>query len=332
MPNYAIMRCAKLSGMASVCAALQHCYRERETPNADPAQTPKNVHLAAPDVNTAVAMLHGKLPEKRRKDAVLAVEYVMTASPKWWKQASPEAQQAFFARSHRWLVEKYGADRIITATIHLDETTPHLSAFVVPLTRDGRLSAKEMVGDKRQLSADQTSYAEAVASLGLVRGIEGSRAKHQSIRRYYGALDRQIRETDTYITPDMMQPRVLPPKGILNRIQQSTPLAKRETQTDVAIRLTMRMQDAYAPAVAQAANYTHAVERTAEMRRTLEHQQAQLEPLLNELHKLHRQNRDAVLSTAVDVAREARIEQQRRIDEEFRERALRREQRRGRSR
>ncbi|MES9125717.1 plasmid recombination protein, partial [Cutibacterium acnes] len=81
MAAYAIMRCKKLSGMGSVAAALQHCYRERETPNADAERTPDNEHRAATSTDAAMGRLRELLPEKRRKDAVLAVEYVMTASP-----------------------------------------------------------------------------------------------------------------------------------------------------------------------------------------------------------------------------------------------------------
>ncbi|MDR8284580.1 plasmid recombination enzyme, partial [Acinetobacter baumannii] len=82
-------------------------------------------------------------------------------------------------------------DRIVTASIHRDEATPHLSAFVVPLTQDGRLSAKEFIGGRDKMRADQTSFAEAVRALGLERGIEGSRATHQRVQSYYGAIERQ---------------------------------------------------------------------------------------------------------------------------------------------
>ena len=81
-----------------------------------------------------------------------------------------------------------GADRIFVAAIHRDETSPHLSAFVVPLTADGRLSAKELIGGRAQLSADQTSYAECVHHLGLERGIEGSKARHTTISQYYARV------------------------------------------------------------------------------------------------------------------------------------------------
>lgn len=227
MAAYAIMRCKKLSGMGSVAAALQHCYRERETPNADAERTPDNEHRAARSTDEAMGRLRELLPEKRRKDAVLAVEYVMTASPEWWAKATPQQQAAFFDQAQGWLAAKYGADRIVTASIHRDEVTPHLSAFVVPLTQDGRLSAKEFIGGRDKMRADQTSFAEAVRDLGLDRGIEGSRATHQRVRSYYGAIERQPGHAT--ITPQALEPRVLR-KGLFSKDV--------ETPEAVAARLT----------------------------------------------------------------------------------------------
>nr|UMW77843.1 plasmid recombination protein [Klebsiella michiganensis] len=148
MANYAIMRCKKLTGMGSVASALQHCYRERETPNANAERTPENYCSVSKSTDQAMGRVRELLPEKRRKDAVLAVEYVMTASPEWWKEATPRQQAEFFARSEQWLEKKYGKDRVVAAVVHRDEATPHLSAFVVPLTQDGRLSAKEFIGGR----------------------------------------------------------------------------------------------------------------------------------------------------------------------------------------
>ncbi|WP_241357629.1 plasmid recombination protein, partial [Escherichia coli] len=82
------------------------------------------------------------------------------------------------------------ADRIVTASIHRDETSPHMTAFVVPLTQDGRLSAKEFIGNKAQMTRDQTTFAASVADLGLQRGTEGSKARHTRIQAFYEALER----------------------------------------------------------------------------------------------------------------------------------------------
>lgn len=182
------MRCTKLATGGSLAASLSHCYRERETHNADDARTPQNTHFGASSTADALTRMRELWPEKRRKDAVLAVEYLFTASPEWWKTSPPEQREEFFRRSLGWLKEKYGGDRVVTATVHRDETSPHLSAFVVPLTADGRLSAKEFVGNRRQLADDQTSFANRVTDLGLSRGIEGSQATHETISSFYGNI------------------------------------------------------------------------------------------------------------------------------------------------
>ena len=194
---YAIMRCAKLKGMGAVAASLQHCFRERETINADAERTPENIHMAAKSTDEAMGKLRQLLPEKRRKDAVLVVEYVMTASPEWWRTASKMQQHEFVTESREWLERKYGEQNIIGMTVHHDELTPHVSAYVVPVTSDNRLSAKDFIGNKKQMSDDQTSFASAVKHLGLNRGQRGSVATHQRVKTHYEALN----STDSVVLP-----------------------------------------------------------------------------------------------------------------------------------
>lgn len=239
MPNFAIMRSKKLNTLGSVAASLRHAYRERETLNADPARTPEND--AAGSTNEIMGKLRAALPEKRRKDAVVAVEYLMTASPEWWRDASLEQQRAFFDKAKGWLREKYGAENILTEIIHRDETSPHLSAFVVPLTRDGRLSAKSYIGNRAQMTKDQTTFAARVKDLGLERGIEGSKARHKTIQQHYADLNRPVQAI--MITPEAVQPRVLEQRLLTQTV---------ETPAMVAARLTKVVQDASAPLLARA--------------------------------------------------------------------------------
>jgi len=239
---YVIMRAKKLATMGAAAASMQHNFRERETPNADPSRTPENEHLAATSTDQAMGQLRELLPEKRRKDAVLAVEYVMTASPEWWKQASQAQQRAFFERSIDWLHAKYGPENVLVATIQRDEKTPHLSAFVVPKTPDGRLSAKEFIGNRQKMRADQTSLAERMQGLGLERGIEGSKATHQRVKQFYGEVDRGDL-VHARISPEAVTPRVLE-KGLFTSIV--------EAPEQVAQRVTAAVQKHYAPAVEQA--------------------------------------------------------------------------------
>ncbi|MGP5513687.1 MobV family relaxase [Pseudomonas helleri] len=255
---YAIMRAKKLANMGSVAASMQHCYRERETHNADQERTPHNQHLVAKSTDEAMGKLRDLLPEKRRKDAVLAVEYVMTATPEWFAKATPEQEKAFFQQSLQWLADKYGADRIVTASIHRDETTPHLSAFVVPMTQDKRLSAKEFIGSRDKMRADQTTYAACLANLGLERGIEGSKATHQTIQQHYAALERGVKPLAT-ITPKAVEPRVLR-KGLFS--------SDVETPEAVAERLSKAVNEGFAGVIATASTALQERRRAKEMQDT----------------------------------------------------------------
>lgn len=252
------MRCKKLAALGSVAASMQHCFRERETHNADQDRTPNNQHLGAKSTDEAMGKLRALLPEKRRKDAVLAVEYVMTASPEWFDKATPEQEKAFFQRSLQWLADKYGADRIVTASIHRDEATPHLSAFVVPLTQDKRLSAKEFIGSRDKMRADQTSYAGRVADLGLERGIEGSKATHQTIQQHYAAIQKGVK-THASISTKALEPRVLS-KGLFTKIV--------ETPEQVAERLADSVNKGFADTVAAASTALQERRRAKELQDT----------------------------------------------------------------
>jgi len=284
---YAIMRAKKLATMGNVASSLQHCFRERETHNADAARTPDNEHREATSTSEAMGRLRDLLPEKRRKDAVLAVEYVMTASPGWWETASPNQQTEFFDRSVAWLTEKYGADRIIAASIHRDETSPHLSAFVVPLTADGRLSAKEFIGSKVKMSADQTTYAAKVRNLGLERGIEGSRANHERVASFYGAIAKPVPAIE--IAPETIQPRVLEKATLKDRLMGRGDLV--ESPAMVASRLTAAVTEAYAPALERARKADLEARRATESRQALVSLQRRTEPFLRALKPLREAGR-----------------------------------------
>ena len=262
---YAIMRAKKLANMGAVAASMQHCYRERETQNADQERTPDNQHLVAKSTDEAMGKLRDLLPEKRRKDAVLAVEYVMSASPEWFAKATPEQEKAFFQQSLQWLADKYGADRIVTASIHRDETTPHLSAFVVPLTQDKRLSAKEFIGSRDKMRADQTTYAACVANLGLERGIEGSKATHQTIQQHYAAVQRGVTPKAT-LSPKSLEPRVLEKAGWAEKLLGKGDLV--EDPQMIAERLTKAVNEGFAGTIATASTALQERRRAKELQDT----------------------------------------------------------------
>ncbi len=183
---------SKLKGLGATARSLQHNFREIETPNADLDRISDNIHSAT-GVDEVMEKLRERLnslERKPRKDAVTCVEYLMTASPEWFSSASGEQQDSFFKSSYEWLDEKYGTENIISFSIHKDETTPHIPAHIVPITKDGRLSAKELIGAKKQMQEDQTTFALKHEHIGLERGVKGSKAVHQDIKAYYASVNK----------------------------------------------------------------------------------------------------------------------------------------------
>ena len=298
---YAIMRAKKLANMGSVAASMQHCYRERNTHNADQERTPDNQHLVAKSTDEAMGKLRALLPEKRRKDAVLTIEYVMTASPDWFEKATPEQEKAFFQQSLQWLADKYGADRIVTASIHRDESTPHLSAFVVPLTQDKRLSAKEFIGSRDKMRADQTSYAACVANLGLERGIEGSMANHQRIQQHYAAVQRGVQPSVTLL-PSSVEPRVLEKASLLERVRGRGDLV--EDPAMIAERLTKAVNNGFAGTVAKASESAQSERKAREARNTAKGLRKRLDTFEGAFRGLTKDQVASVLKMASELQQE----------------------------
>nr|WP_228722976.1 MobV family relaxase [Psychrobacter sp.] len=197
--NYAILRTAKLKTMGNIGGSLAHSYRTIETPNADPNLTPKNYHSVATPEAVKQA-IKDRLPEKRRADAVLCIEYLITASPEWegWGK-SQEAE--FFKRSAQWLMDKHGEGNIAGMSIHRDISTPQLVAYVVPIDQKGKLNCKGFLGGRVKLNQMQTDFANTVADLGLTRGKEGSKAKHTSIKEYYHDINHARDFSITTVAP-----------------------------------------------------------------------------------------------------------------------------------
>jgi hypothetical protein len=185
---HCILRVSKLKTVGAVAGSCAHTFRDRETPNADAQRTHRNAFVGAASTKAVLAAMRARLPAKRRKDAVLCLEYLVTASPAFF--AEKKSRSDYFSRALKWLREKHGAQNVVCAAIHRDETTPHMVAYVVPLTADGRLSAKDFVGGPQKLTRMQTEFHQAVgAPFGLQRGLQGSKAKHTTLQRFYGALN-----------------------------------------------------------------------------------------------------------------------------------------------
>ena len=129
-----------------------------------------------------------------RKDAVRSCGVIFSGSHEQMKEIESTGLIDEWAKdSYDFACDTWGKENIIRATVHLDEKTPHMHLHFVPLTKDGRLSAKEIIS-KQNLKALQNDYANLMQSYGLERGIEGSKKKHITTKQHYQRLHESERD------------------------------------------------------------------------------------------------------------------------------------------
>lgn len=188
--SYAILRTKKLNNWGSIGGSASHTMRTRPTHNADPAKTKYNrILVGSSEIVKDIQSRVGEITVKPRVNAVLCVEHMLTMSPEWKAGKSKEDLRAWVKSNVDWLRETYGAANVVHASLHLDETTPHIVAYVVPEV-GGKLNCRELLGGREKLRALQTRYAAMMRPHGLERGIKGSQARHTEVKDYY-ALVRQ---------------------------------------------------------------------------------------------------------------------------------------------
>lgn len=188
--GYAVVHMMKIKSGA-VGGIQSHNNREHEpktNPDVDMSRSEDNYDLIPCDnYKRSIKEKMSNLVESSRavrKDAVVVCNFIVTSDNETMDALGADRQREFFQDSVKWFSDRYGADRVLNATVHMDETTPHLHIGVMPITQDGRLSAKAIF-TKTEMKAIQTEFARDVGEkYGLERGVEGSERTHLSEARF----------------------------------------------------------------------------------------------------------------------------------------------------
>lgn len=185
---YLVCHMQKL-GSGALGGIQSHNNRERESrtnPDIDQEKSVDNYSLVeCSNYRKAVTANIQELDLKKavRKDAVLACSFVVTSSQDFFKDLSAEETKAFFADTVKFFQDRYGEKNVFSATVHLDETTPHMHLLLTPI-RDEKLSAKAIF-DRVELQNLQTELHALVGhSRGLSRGKPGSDRAHLYENRF----------------------------------------------------------------------------------------------------------------------------------------------------
>lgn len=163
MAQYAILRFEKHKGNPARPLEAHH-ERQKEkyasNPDIDTSRSKYNFHIVEPE-GRYYHFIQKRIEEagcRTRKDSTKFVDTLITASPEFFKGKSPKTVQAFFQRAGDFLIDRVGRENIISAVVHMDEKTPHLHLTFVPLTEDNRLCAKEIIGNRKNLTKWQDDF------------------------------------------------------------------------------------------------------------------------------------------------------------------------------
>lgn len=194
---YSFVSTEKIKDLGAFSRKLEHNFRiGGRVPNADPMKSYLNEELIKLEPGSDYIKEYNKRvldsayyqTHKIRKDAVRGIEVMMTFSSKdipkdfdfeQWKKENVE-----------WLQSYFGKDNVVSAVLHMDETTPHIHAVVIPMVNE-RLSAAHFLNGRERMANLQNSYGDRMEKLGLTRGMKGSLAKHTDIKEFYTAVNKQ---------------------------------------------------------------------------------------------------------------------------------------------
>lgn len=179
-------------------------YKSARNPQIDKSRTHLNYHTL-PYEKKYLSFIDERIKElapkrKIKDDAVLTTSFILGSDKEFFDGISPEAQKQFFDDCTEFFAERYGKENVVSAVVHLDESTPHLHFNLLPVT-GGRLCAKELF-DRAALRELQTNFYEIVGKkYGLKRGKEGSTAKHLETvafktKKMTEAAEEKIREAE----------------------------------------------------------------------------------------------------------------------------------------
>jgi len=202
VPHFAICRTKKIKNWTTLGKSVGHNMRTSadERPHLSDAPEPLRVLAGSADwLDPWRADVNGMHLRKLAQGQAhtLAREFFLGMSPEWAEGKSPAEIDAWAEANIAWLNERFGKDRVRLAVLHLDEQTPHIAAYVVPLKADANRagevntdrgngwtlsdSSLGLGGGKDALVKLQDEYGAAMERFALTRGRRHSKATHQTI-------------------------------------------------------------------------------------------------------------------------------------------------------
>ena len=165
----------KFNGLEGIRRHLQERERVKTNPNIDLSRSHLNycIEDLAPDhlsrrVKERIAQLH--LKKRPRSDAVGIEDIIVSASVDFMLNLDCNTREQYFRDSLHFFQQRYGKENVMYCQCHMDESNPHIHIGVVPITPDGRLSAKVLFCPKTLEQLQTDFHREVSQHYGLERG------------------------------------------------------------------------------------------------------------------------------------------------------------------
>ena len=275
-------------GLRGIQSHMNREHDSKTNPDIDKSKTELNYNIVRTDnlyqevKQTIEDYLY--TPKAIRKDAVHLCSFIVTSDNETMTAMSPETQRQFFADSVDFFKRRYGAEFLQYATVHHDETTPHLHIGIVPAVSckdsdDMKLCAKELFTPK-ELRALQTAFYEQVGKkYGLERGEENSKRKHKSELDY--KIQKQT-EKSSELSSD------------INTLEQQKSLLQREIQLLQRVLKSeqetgQKTMSDWNERIAQAREKSEMVNKLKSLEQFIQH--PQIAPLWQQFQQLQQQQR-----------------------------------------
>ena len=212
---------------ASDARMSDHIERRVIASNVDPTRTHLNrelVQLPKGVTERDEAIAHriksAGIKRKITPDQVRAIRVMLSGTHEDMMKIQQDGRiDEWCDDSMQWLHKTFGKENTVSAVLHMDETTPHIHATIVPIVMGERRKAKQKkqtegkrtyrkktdaarlcaddVLNRDRLVAYHDDYAKVMERYGLQRGVRGSEARHTTTAQYYRDLKRQTGELET---------------------------------------------------------------------------------------------------------------------------------------
>lgn len=208
---YNSLRIEKIKSRDQMNKTAAHNFRLHSQPNIDASRTPLNqilLNTLNMDLKSRKGFQNAFLGHyesngvKEKKDNVLAIEAVVTASPEFFEDKTQAQIELWANEQVGFMQEKFG-ENCRLGVLHLDEKTPHIHFLISTEQKSVKkfknrygVTEKETVSlnakrwDRDFLKKLHDDHGILNQKWGLKRGEEGSKRAHKTLKEYYGELNK----------------------------------------------------------------------------------------------------------------------------------------------